>query len=62
VKSNLGDKGRADVARILGLQDGAFEGLLSSKIEAAVHDLQPSAPPPSAAASGGASAPALTAA
>jgi hypothetical protein len=44
VKSHLGTKGLAEVARILGLDGGALDGLLSSKVEAAVHDLRRAAP------------------
>lgn len=44
VKSHLGTKGLAEVAKILGLEGGALEGLLSSKVEAAVHDLRRTAP------------------
>ena len=44
VKAYLGPKGRAEINKILGLQDGPMEGLLSSKIEAAVLDLRNAAP------------------
>ncbi len=40
VKSHLGMKGIAELAKILGLEDGAIEKLLSSRVEAAVHDLK----------------------
>jgi uncharacterized protein YidB (DUF937 family) len=55
VKSHLGTKGIAELAGILGLEGGALDGLLSSKIEAAVHDLrraeaQPASAPPNGAA------------
>jgi hypothetical protein len=40
VKAHLGTKGVADVVKILGLEGGALDGLLSSKVEAAVHDLR----------------------
>jgi hypothetical protein len=53
VKSNLGTKGRAEVAKILGLQGGGMDGLLSSKIEAAVHDLHRTAAIPGGAVRGG---------
>jgi len=52
VKSNLGAKGRAEVVRILGLADEGMDGLLSSKIEAAVHDMRRSEPTPVASARG----------
>jgi len=57
VKSHLGTKGLAEAAKILGLEGGALEGLLSSKVEAAVHDLRRTAPVPNGAAHGGASSP-----
>jgi hypothetical protein len=44
VRSHLGTKGLAEVARILGLDGGALDGLLSSKVEAAVHDLRRALP------------------
>lgn len=40
VKSHLGTKGIGELAKVLGLDGGAIEGLLSSKVEAAVHDLR----------------------
>ena len=40
VKAHLGAKGLAEIAKVLGLEGGALEGLLSSKVEAAVHDLR----------------------
>lgn len=40
VKSHLGTKGIGELAKVLGLEGGAIEGLLSSKVEAAVHDLR----------------------
>ncbi len=46
VKSNLGPKGRTEVVKILGLADEGMDGLLSSKIEAAVHDLRRTEPTP----------------
>lgn len=44
VKSHLGTKGLVELAKILGLEGGALDGLLSSKIEAAVHDLRRAEP------------------
>ncbi len=38
-KSYLGMKGLSELARVLGLGSGEAQSLLSSKIEAAVHDL-----------------------
>ncbi len=40
VKSHLGMKGIAELAKILGLEGGAIEKLLSTRVEAAVHDLK----------------------
>lgn len=40
VKSYLGPKGLAVLAKILGLSDGSLEKLLSARIEAAVHDIR----------------------
>lgn len=40
VKAHLGTKGLSEVGAILGLDGGALDGLLSSKVEAAVHDLR----------------------
>jgi len=40
VKSHLGRKGVAELARILGLADGALDSLIGAKVEAAVHDLR----------------------
>ncbi len=40
VKSHLGPKGVAELARILGLADGALDSLIGAKVEAAVHDLR----------------------
>ncbi len=40
VKSHLGAKGIAAAAKILGLEDGAMDKLLSTRVEAAVHDLK----------------------
>jgi uncharacterized protein YidB (DUF937 family) len=42
VKSYLGKKGLLEIAKILGLDDGALSALISTKIEAAVHDLKAS--------------------
>ena len=53
VKSHLGTKGLAETAKILGLEGGALEGLLSSKVEAAVHDLRRAAPVANGVANGG---------
>jgi hypothetical protein len=49
VKSHLGANGRAEVAKILGLQGEGMDGLVSSKIEAAVHDLHCAAASPGGA-------------
>jgi len=57
VKSHLGTKGLAEAASVLGLGGGALEGLLSSKVESAVHDLRRSAPAMNGAANGGAAFP-----
>mgnify|MGYP001577004250 FL=1 len=57
VKSHLGTKGLAEAAAVLGLGGGALEGLLSSKVEAAVHDLRRSAPAMNGATHGGAASP-----
>ena len=40
VKSHLGAKGIAEMGRILGLGNGALDGLIGSKVEAAVHDIR----------------------
>lgn len=50
VKSHVGTKGLAEAAKVLGLEGGALETLLSSKVEAAVHDLRRTAPPDVASA------------
>jgi len=42
VKSHLGMKGLGELAKILGLDSGAVERLLSTRVEAAVHDLKAS--------------------
>jgi len=55
VKSHLGTKGLAEAASVLGLGGGALEGLLSSKVESAVHDLRRSVPAMNAANGGAAS-------
>jgi hypothetical protein len=57
VKANLGTKGLAEVARVLGLDGGALEGLLASKVEAAVHDLRRTAPVASGVPHGGTASP-----
>jgi hypothetical protein len=44
VKSHLGMKGLVELARVLGLSDGAVEKLLSTRIEAAVFDMKASRP------------------
>jgi len=51
VKSHLGTKGLAELGQILGLTITSVEGLIASKVEAAVHDIR------GAAARTGASAP-----
>lgn len=40
VKSHLGTKGLADLVKILGLEDGTIDSLISTRVEAAVHDLK----------------------
>jgi hypothetical protein len=40
VRSHLGPKGITEIGTILGLDAGALEGFLSSKVEAAVHDIR----------------------
>jgi hypothetical protein len=40
IKSHLGTKGIGEVAKVLGLEDGAVDKLLSTRVEAAVHDLK----------------------
>lgn len=62
VRSNLGTKGLDTVAKVFGSKDAALEGLLSSKIEAVVHDLRSTAPPPSPPAPSETSLPSLSAA
>jgi hypothetical protein len=57
VKSHLGTKGLAEVAGILGLEGGALDGLLSSRVEAAVHDLRRAAASVPSASSNGAPVP-----
>lgn len=57
VKSHLGNKGLAELAKILGLNGGGLDGLLSSKVEAAVHDLRRTAPVVNGVAHGGAPVP-----
>jgi hypothetical protein len=39
-KSHLGPRGIAEIARVLGLPNGALDDLIGSKVEAAVHDLR----------------------
>ena len=46
-KVSLGTKGQAKIAKVLGLEAPALTELLSSKIEAAVHDLRRTSPAPS---------------
>ena len=53
IRSHLGVKGLAELARVLGLENGSVEKLLSTRVEAAVHDLRRSymnGVPPSARA------------
>lgn len=52
VKVNLGAVGRVQLSRTLGMQDREMEVLLSSKIEAAVHDLHHPVALPGGAAMG----------
>ncbi len=40
IKSHLGAKGIAEVANVLGLEDGAVDRLLTTRVEAAVHDIK----------------------
>ena len=40
IRSHLGMKGLTELARVLGLEDGCLEKLLSTRVEAAVHDLR----------------------
>lgn len=40
IRSHLGLKGLAELARVLGLEDGRLDKLLSTRVEAAVHDLR----------------------
>lgn len=42
VKAHLGMKGIGEAAKVLGLEDGAIDKLLSTRVEAAVHDLRAS--------------------
>jgi hypothetical protein len=55
-KSHLGTKGLSEVGTILGLDTGALDGFLSSKVEAAVHDIRRAATA-NGAMPGGASVP-----
>jgi hypothetical protein len=57
VKAHLGTKGLAEIAKVLGHEGGALEGLLASKVEAAVHDLRRTAPVASGVAHGGTASP-----
>lgn len=43
IRSHLGLKGLGELARVLGLEDGCLDKLLSTRVEAAVHDLRRSA-------------------
>jgi hypothetical protein len=40
IKSHLGMKGIGELAKVLGLENGAIDRLLSTRVEAAVHDLK----------------------
>jgi hypothetical protein len=40
IRSRLGVRGLGELARVLGLEDGCLEKLLSTRVEAAVHDLR----------------------
>lgn len=40
IRSHLGVKGLGELGRVLGLEDGCLEKLLSTRVEAAVHDLR----------------------
>lgn len=40
VRTHLGAKGVTELAKVLGLDDGGLEKVLSTRIEAAVHDLK----------------------
>jgi hypothetical protein len=40
VKSHLGKRGIGELAKVLGLGDGAVDRLLATRVEAAVHDLK----------------------
>lgn len=40
VKSHLGKRGLAELAKVLGLGDGLIDKLLGTRVEAAVHDLK----------------------
>ena len=44
VKSYIGPRGIAEVGRVLGLPDAALDCLITSKLEAAVHDLRHTGP------------------
>jgi hypothetical protein len=40
IKSHLGLRGIKEIARVLGINAGSIDGLLSTRVEAAVHDLK----------------------
>ncbi|HEY0714888.1 MAG TPA: hypothetical protein VGF45_19565 [Polyangia bacterium] len=40
IKSHLGVRGLKEVAHVMGLNTGSIDGVLSTRIEAAVHDLK----------------------
>jgi hypothetical protein len=40
VKSHLGKRGIGELAKVLGLEGGAIDKLLATRVEAAVHDLK----------------------
>ena len=40
IRSHLGMKGLAELTEVLGLEDGSVDKVLSSRVEAAVHDLR----------------------
>jgi len=53
IKAHIGTKGLSEVAKVLGLDSGALDGFLSSKVEAAVHDLRRTSTANGAPVSGG---------
>ena len=57
IKSHLGTKGLGELAQVLGLEGGAIEKVLATRVEAAVHDLRTSTP--DATASDGGPGPAV---